>query len=143
MATALNEPELVLAVMAKPADVDANGELCDGRIAELVDIAGGQLAAHLAGGCIATAALNVIVFKRPVSIGDSLSFYALLLHLENTSITLRVDVYAERNPADARVVKVTQADVTYVAIDRQGRPRSLAANDGKVSDDRNTMPAND
>jgi acyl-CoA thioesterase YciA len=143
MATPPNEAELVLSVMAKPADVDANGELCRGRIAELVDIAGGQLASRLASGSITTVALNVIVFKRPVSIGDSLNFYALLLQLGNTSITLRVDVYAERNPADARVVKVTQADVTYVAIDRQGRPRSLAANDVKAGDARNTMPADD
>jgi len=60
-----------------------------------------------------------------VSIGDLLSFYATVERVDNTSITVRVEVYAERNPADVQVVKVTEANLTYVAIDRDGKPRQI------------------
>jgi acyl-CoA thioesterase YciA len=60
-----------------------------------------------------------------VSIGDLLSFYATVERIGNTSITVRVEVYAERNPADVQVVKVTEANLTYVAIDREGKPRQI------------------
>jgi acyl-CoA thioesterase YciA len=60
-----------------------------------------------------------------VSVGDLLSFYAKVVRVGNTSVTVHVEVYAERNPADPQVVRVTEAQVTYVAIDRQGRPRQI------------------
>ena len=72
-----------------------------------------------------TVAVNQFVFKQPVSIGDLLSFYATVERIGNTSITVRVEVYAERNPADVQVVKVTEANLTYVAIDREGKPRQI------------------
>jgi acyl-CoA thioesterase YciA len=71
--------------------------------------------------------VNQFVFKQPVSIGDLLSFYAKVERVGRTSITVRVEVYAERNPADLRVVKVTEANLTYVAIDREGQPRPVRA----------------
>jgi acyl-CoA thioesterase YciA len=58
-------------------------------------------------------------------VGDLLSFYARVTRIGNTSVSVHVQVYAERNPAELQVVKVTEADLTYVAIDDQGRPRSL------------------
>jgi acyl-CoA thioesterase YciA len=60
-----------------------------------------------------------------VSIGDLLSFYARVERVGKTSVTVNVEVWAERNPASPRLVKVTEANVTYVAIDRGGRPREL------------------
>ena len=72
-------------------------------------------------------AVNQFIFKQPVWIGDLLSFYARVTRIGNTSITVHVEVYAERNPANLQVVKVTEANLTYVAIDAQGQPRPLPA----------------
>jgi len=132
MTTPRTDQDLVMRVMPMPADVNANGDIFGGWIMAQVDIAGGGLAARLARGRIATVAVNQFVFKQPVSIGDLLSFYAHALQIGNTSVTVRVEVYAERNPADVQLVKVTEANLTYVAIDHQGRPRELAANAGSA-----------
>jgi acyl-CoA thioesterase YciA len=141
MTTPEADQELVMRVMPMPADVNANGDIFGGWIMAQVDIAGGVLAARLAKGRIATVAVNQFIFKQPVSIGDLLSFYAHVLRIGNTSVTVRVEVFAERNPADVQVVKVTEANLTYVAIDDQGRPRSLAANEGKAGATRDAKHA--
>ena len=117
--------ELVMRVMPLPADSNANGDVFGGWIMAQVDLAGAVLPARIAKGRIATVAVDEFVFKQPVSVGDLLSFYAHVLRVGRTSVTVRVEVYAERNPADLHVVKVTEAKVTYVAIDRQGQPRLL------------------
>jgi acyl-CoA thioesterase YciA len=90
-----------------------------------VDLAGAVLPARIAKGRIATVAVNEFVFKQPVSVGDLLSFYARVTRIGTTSVTVHVEVYAERNPAALQVVKVTEANVTYVAIDREGKRRPL------------------
>jgi acyl-CoA thioesterase YciA len=114
-----------LRVMPMPADANQNGDIFGGWIMAQVDIAGGTLAGRLARGRIATVAVNSFLFKQPVHIGDLLSFYVDLVKIGNTSITVNVEVYAERGPADIQVVKVTEATLTYVAIDRDGRPRPV------------------
>ena len=119
--------ELVMRVMPLPADVNANGDVFGGWIMAQVDIAGAVLPARVARGRIATVAVNQFVFKQAVSIGDLLSFYASITRIGTTSITVHVEVVAERNPAAPQLVKVTDANLTDVAIDGQGRPRSLAA----------------
>ena len=119
--------ELVMRVMPMPADVNANGDVFGGWIMAQVDVAGAVLPARLARGRIATVAVNEFVFKQPVSIGDLLSFYARIARVGRTSITVHVEVWAERNPADPHLVKVTQANLTYVAIDGQGQPRVIQA----------------
>jgi acyl-CoA thioesterase YciA len=119
--------DLVLRVMPMPADANANGDVFGGWIMAQVDLAGAVLPARLAKGRIATVAVKEFLFKQPVSIGDLLSFYAHVERIGRTSITVRVEVYAERNPAELRVVKVTEATLTYVAIDAQGNPRALPA----------------
>jgi acyl-CoA thioesterase YciA len=119
--------ELVLRVFPMPADVNPNGDIFGGWIMAQVDIAGSVLPSRIARGRIATVAVNEFVFKQPVSLGDLLSFYARVTRIGKTSISVHVEVYAERNPANLQVVKVTQADLTYVAIDAQGQPRLLAA----------------
>jgi acyl-CoA thioesterase YciA len=117
--------ELVMRVMPLPADSNANGDIFGGWIMAQVDLAGAVLPARIAKGRIATVAVNEFVFKQPVSVGDLLSFYARVLKVGRTSITVQVVVHAERNPADLQVVKVTEAKVTYVAIDGNGQPRPL------------------
>jgi acyl-CoA thioesterase YciA len=117
--------ELVMRVMPLPADSNANGDIFGGWIMAQVDLAGAVLPARIAKGRIATVAVDEFVFKQPVSIGDLLSFYAHVVRVGRTSITVRVEVYAERNPADLHVVKVTEAKVTYVAIDSEGQPRPI------------------
>jgi len=119
------DKELVLRVLPMPADSNANGDVFGGWIMAQVDLAGSVLPARIAKGRITTVAVNQFVFKQPVSIGDLLSFYATVERVGNTSITVRVEVYAERNPADVQVVKVTEANLTYVAIDRDGKPRQI------------------
>ena len=120
-----NDMELVLRVLPLPADANANGDIFGGWIMAQVDLAGSVLPARIAKGRIATVSVNQFIFKQPVSIGDLLSFYARVERIGRTSITVHVEVYAERNPADLQVVKVTEANLTYVAIDSEGKPREI------------------
>jgi acyl-CoA thioesterase YciA len=90
-----------------------------------VDIAGGTAAGRIARGRVATVAVKEFVFKQPVQIGDVLSFYVDVERIGSTSITVTVEVFAERRPSDPKVVKVTEATLTYVAIDGAGRPRPV------------------
>ncbi|HEX2539576.1 MAG TPA: acyl-CoA thioesterase [Caldimonas sp.] len=121
-----NDRQLVMRVMPMPADANGNGDIFGGWIMAQVDLAGAVLPARIAKGRIATVAVNEFVFKQPVSMGDLLSFYARVERIGRTSITVNIEVFAERNPADLHVVKVTEANVTYVAIDASGRPRPLS-----------------
>lgn len=114
-----------LRVMPMPADANQHGDIFGGWIMAQVDIAGGTVASRLARGRVATVAVKEFVFKQPVQIGDVLSFYTEVVRIGNTSITVRVEVFAERRPADPTIVKVTEATLTYVAIDRDGLPRPV------------------
>lgn len=120
--------DLVLRVMPLPADANANGDIFGGWIMAQVDLAGSVLPARVTRGRITTVAVNQFIFKQPVSVGDLLSFYARVERIGNTSVTVHVEVYAERNPANPHVVKVTEASLTYVAIDGEGRPRVIPKN---------------
>ena len=121
----VGQRELVLRVMPMPADSNANGDIFGGWIMAQVDIAGSVMPARLSRGRVATVAVNEFVFKQPVSIGDLLSFYATVTRVGRTSITVHVEVMAERDPENLHVVKVTEANLTYVAIDREGKPRPI------------------
>jgi acyl-CoA thioesterase YciA len=120
-----DDRQLVLRVMPMPADANGNGDIFGGWIMAQVDLAGAVLPARIAKGRIATVAVNQFIFKQPVSIGDLLSFYAKVERIGRTSVTVNVEVYAERDPANLHVVKVTEANLTYVAIDREGQPRPI------------------
>ncbi|MEN9762574.1 MAG: acyl-CoA thioesterase [Pseudomonadota bacterium] len=117
--------ELVLRVVPMPADVNSNGDIFGGWVMAQVDIAGGIMAARRARGRVATVAVNAFLFKQPISIGDVVSLYARIEREGTTSVTVHVEVVAERNPAAPVVVKVTEASLTYVAIDDRGRKRPL------------------
>ena len=94
---------------------------------KVVDIAGGVVAARRARGRVATVAVNSFVFKQPVLIGDIVQFYAEVVRVGRTSITVDVQVFVERDPARRETVKVTEATLTYVATDGERRPRPVAA----------------
>lgn len=117
--------EPVLRVIPMPADANHHGDIFGGWIMSQVDIAGGVLAARHARGRVATVAVNSFQFKQPVQIGDLLSFYAEIVRVGSTSITVNVEVYAQRNPEDVEIVKVTEATLTYVATDNNRRPRTV------------------
>ena len=120
-----DDRQLVLRVMPMPADANGNGDIFGGWIMAQVDIAGAVLPARIAKGRIVTVAVNQFIFKQPVSVNDLLSFYAKVERIGKTSVTVNVEVYAERDPSNLHVVKVTEANLTYVAIDREGRPRAI------------------
>lgn len=114
-----------LRVMPMPSDANIHGDVFGGWIMAQVDIAGALPAVRRANGRVGTVAVNSFVFKQPVFVGDLLSFYAKIVKTGRTSITVNVEVYAERNRLQADTVKVTEATLTYVATDEDRRPREL------------------
>ena len=114
-----------LRVVPMPADANHNGDIFGGWIMAQVDVAGGIVAGRVARGRVATVSVNSFVFKQPVQIGDVLSLYADVTRVGNTSITVDVQVFAERGREEATIVKVTEAVLTYVAIDPKGKPRPV------------------
>ena len=117
--------ELVLKVIPMPADTNGNGDIFGGWVMAQVDLAGSVLPARIIQGRMATVAVNEFVFKQPVRVGDICSFFASVERIGNTSITVEVEVFAERFRSQGQFVKVTEARLTYVAIDDDGRPRAI------------------
>jgi acyl-CoA thioesterase YciA len=115
----------VLRVVPMPADANPSGDIFGGWIMSQVDIAGAIPALRLAKGRVATVAVNSFVFRQPVLIGDIVSFYAEVARVGRTSITVNVEVYAQRGTQDEVTVKVTEATLTYVAVDAERRPRPV------------------
>lgn len=108
-----------------PADCNANGDIFGGWVMAQVDLAGSVLPARLIQGRMATVAVNEFIFKQPVRVGDILSFFGAIVRVGKTSITVKVEVYAERYNNQGTFIKVTEAQLTYVAIDDQGKPRVI------------------
>ncbi len=122
----LPDREPALRVVPMPADANYHGDIFGGWIMSQADIAGSIPASRRARGRVATVAVNSFVFKEPVLIGDLVSFYAAITHVGRTSITVDVEVFAQRNPRDEITVRVTEASLTYVAVGADRRPRPLA-----------------
>ncbi|MEO8754483.1 MAG: acyl-CoA thioesterase [Casimicrobiaceae bacterium] len=121
--------EPILRVVPMPYDVNSSGDIFGGWIMSQVDIAGAIPAIRLARGRVATVAVNSFVFKQPVLIGDLVSFYADVVRVGRTSITVDVEVYAERG-LEREVVKVTEATLTYVAVGGDRKPRPVHSQQG-------------
>ena len=119
------DKELVLKVIPMPADTNGNGDIFGGWVMAQVDLAGSVLPARLVQGRMATVAVNEFVFKHPVRVGDICSFFAHVTRIGRTSVTVEVEVYSERFAGQGRYVKVTEARLTYVALDAEGRPRPV------------------
>ena len=119
------DEQLVLKVIPMPRDLNVNGDIFGGWVMAQVDLAGAVIAAPYANGRMATVAVNEFIFKQPVRLGDILSFYGKLVRIGRTSITVKIEVYAENFRSQGQYIKVTEASLTYVAIDDEGRPREV------------------
>jgi acyl-CoA thioesterase YciA len=116
---------LVLKVIPMPGDCNANGDIFGGWVMAQVDMAGSVLPARYTDGRMATVAVNEFIFKQPVRVGDILSFFSKVVRIGRTSITVKVEVFAERYRSQGSYIKVTEASLTYVAIDDNGKPREI------------------
>lgn len=115
--------EPTLRIVPMPSDTNHTGNIFGGWILSQVDIAGSIAALTRARGRVVTVAVNSVEFHEPVFVGDVISCYAEIVRIGRTSITVQVDVYAQRNPERVKCTKVTQAVLTFVAVDNEGRPR--------------------
>ena len=123
--TTLPQREPTIRVAAMPSDANYTGDIFGGWLMGQVDIAGSIPALHRAKGRVATVAVNSFVFKQPIFVGDVVSFYTRIVKVGNTSITVDVEVYVQRDPAKPTCAKVTEATLTYVAVGEDRRPRPL------------------
>ncbi len=121
----LRERRLTIRVAAMPADANAYGDIFGGWLMSQIDIAGSVIAIQAAGGRVATVAVNAMRFIKPVFVGDLVSLYANLKRKGTSSITVDVEIYAERGHDRNKLQKVATATLTYVAVNDTGRPRPL------------------
>src|SRR3989304_2653406 len=121
--TTLPQREPTLRMAAMPSDCSYTGDVFGGRALAQVDSAGSIPALHRARGRVATVAVNSFIFKQPLFMGDVVSFYTHIVKVGRTSITVNVEVYSQRDPAKPICVKVTEATLTYVAVDEDRKPR--------------------
>ncbi len=119
----------VLRVPATPAHTNAGGDIFGGWIMGQIDIAGSIPAVLRAKGRVVTVAVNSMTFLKPVYVGDILSLYAEVTSVGRTSMIVDVQVYAQRNPLSPECVTVSEAQLTYVSIDEQGKPKPLTYED--------------
>jgi acyl-CoA thioesterase YciA len=119
--------EPTLRVVPEPADVNFMGDIFGGWIMSKVDVAGGIPALRHCGGRVVTVAVNSFAFKQPVFVGDIVSLYAQIVRVGRTSVTVGVEVYAQRHFSEDDIVKVTEATLTYVAVDDNRRPRQVSS----------------
>ena len=115
-----------LRIIPMPADTNAHGTIFGGWVMAQVDLAGSVPAFERAQGPVVTVAVNSFLFKEAVFVGDLVSFYAHVVKAGRTSITIDVEVYAQRgSEGRGDIVKVTEATLTYVAVDQHRKPRPL------------------
>jgi acyl-CoA thioesterase YciA len=116
-------------MVATPTDTNASGDVFGGWIMAQVDIAGAVAAYRRARGRVVTVAVNAFQFHHPVYVGDLVSFYAQVVRVGTTSLTVEVAVFAERDIGGAEpehvCQRVTEASLTYVAVDDHRRKRPV------------------
>ena len=115
----------VIRIIPMPADTNAHGTIFGGWVMAQVDLAGSVPATVRARGKVVTVSVNSFQFKQPVLVGDLVSLYADVVKVGRTSLTVDVEVYAQRQRFGADVVKVTEAQLTYVAVDDERKPRPV------------------
>jgi acyl-CoA thioesterase YciA len=118
---------LALRAVAMPKDTNSNGDIFGGWILAQMDIAGGMLAKEVARGRTVTVSIDKMVFKVPLHVGDTIGIYAELLRVGNSSMEIRIEVWAKPFPGKyvAQIHLVTEGILHYVAIDDQGKPRKV------------------
>jgi acyl-CoA thioesterase YciA len=124
----LPDKQPTLRVVTMPSDTNILGNIFGGWVMSQVDIAASIPAIQRARGRVATVAVNSFVFKHPIFVGDLVSFYADVIKVGRTSITVNVEVYAQRSKKQlVEVVRVTEATLTFVALDDAQQPREVPA----------------
>jgi len=121
-APAAESPRLAIRVVLMPKDTNALGTIFGGVILSYIDQAGAVEAHRHCGGRIVTVAMREVVFHAPVLVGDLVSFYTATKRVGTTSVTVHVEVEAERGHPGGPKVRVTEADVVFVRVDADGRP---------------------
>jgi acyl-CoA thioesterase YciA len=119
---------LVLRTLAMPADTNANGDIFGGWIMSQMDIAGGILAKEIAQGRVATISVDGMTFHQPVAVGDVVCCYGTCSRIGNSSMTIKLEVWVKpviNAPKFNYRYIVTEATFTYVAIDDNGKSRSI------------------
>ncbi|MFI5174942.1 MAG: acyl-CoA thioesterase [Terriglobia bacterium] len=118
----LGETHLAIRVSLMPRDTNPNGTIFGGVILSYVDLAGGIEAHKHALQRFVTVAMKEVVFHQPVFVGDVVSFYARTVRVGRTSVSVKVEVFADRYRKEHEKVKVTEAELTYVCVDDNRRP---------------------
>ena len=116
----------VIRILPMPHDTNAAGDIFGGWLMSQVDIAGSIIAHRRAGGRVVTVAVNEFQFIKPVFVGDLISLYADIRRIGTTSILVEVIAYAERGLDNYRCEQVAKAQLTYVAIGTDRRPRPIS-----------------
>ena len=123
--TTLPDKQPTLRIVAMLWDANPGGSIFGGWIMSQVDIAGSIPALARVRGRVVTVAVNSFEFHHPVFVGDLVSCYAEITKVGRTSITVEVEVYAQRNVNNLETTKVTQAELTFVALDENRKPRAV------------------
>ena len=116
--------DLALQTLAMPKDTNANGDIFGGWLLSQMDIAGAITAGDVAGGRVATVAIEGMVFLTPVHMGAVVSCYADILDIGRSSIRIMVEVWIN-SQHDGDPIKVTEGEFVFVAIDENGRTRTI------------------
>lgn len=120
--------DLTLRTLAMPADANAAGDIFGGWVMAQMDLACGIRAAERARGRVVTAAVKEMSFAKPMKVGDTLCVYTHVTRVGRTSMTLKVEAWAQRYLSHV-MEKVTDADFIMVALDREGRPTPVPPED--------------
>lgn len=121
----LPDREPTLRVVAMPSESNTGGSIFGGWLMGQVDIAAGIVAIQRADGRVATVAVNNFYFRQPIMAGDLVSCYAGVSHVGRTSMTIDVDVYVQRKLSQPDILFAAEAELTYVALDEERRPRTV------------------
>ena len=118
----------ILRTLAMPADTNVAGDIFGGWVLSQMDIAGGVLAAERARGRVATVAINAMTFIAPVKVGDVLSIYGEVERVGNTSMSIALEAWSERDRGRS-ATKVTEGVFVFVALDEDGKPAQIPSAD--------------
>ncbi len=118
---------LAIRVLAMPADTNAAGDIFGGWLMSQADIAGATVAVQAASGRVVTVAVNEFRFVSPVAVGDLVEIYARVQRMGNTSVRVEIQAWARREMDPDSHHHVANANITYVAVGPEGRPRPVTA----------------
>ena len=117
--------KLEIRTPATPDHTNAGGDIFGGWIMAQADIAGSIPAVKRSRGRVATVAVNHFTFRKPVYVGDLVNVYAGIVQIGNSSMTIDIEIFVERNPQAVEIIQVADAQLVYVAVDEKGRPRPV------------------